>query len=109
MHFLITPLTHTNLHLLQPTPAAAQFGVPGNRRKGGAASFEDLNKMAAERMAADDKKGAAGALGDMDLSALGDMDLGALMKDIDPNTLQELMMEGMKDPAIQEMVSVYLL
>ena len=96
-----TPLTNKLQLSSQPLPAAAQFGVPGNRRKGGAASFEDLNKMAAERMAADDKKGAAGAL--------GDMDLGALMKDIDPNTLQELMMEGMKDPAIQEMVSVFLL
>lgn len=56
--------------------------------------------MAAEKMAADET-----GLEGMDLGALGDMDLGALMKDIDPNTLQELVMEGMKDPAIQEMVS----
>lgn len=90
-----------------PTPASAQFGVGGNRRKG-AASFEELNKMAAERMAAEDKTvGAAGGglesmLGDMDL---GDMDLGALLKDLDPNTLQELVQEGMKDPQLQEMFS----
>lgn len=94
-----------------PTPATAQFGVGGNRRKG-AASFEELNKMAAERMATDEKgvaTGGAGGLGgleslfgDMDL---GGMDLGALMKDMDPNMLQDLVMEGMKDPQVQEMFS----
>ena len=41
-------------------------------------------------------------LGDMDL---GDMDLGALMQDLDPNMLQDLVKEGMKDPQVQEMVS----
>ena len=60
-------------------------------------------------MAADEKKGGAGGLeslmGDMDL---GDMDLGALMADLDPNTLQELVMEGLKDPQVQEMVSTYI-
>lgn len=40
-------------------------------------------------------------LGDMNL---GDMDLGALMKDLDPAMLQELVMEGLKDPQLQEMV-----
>jgi hypothetical protein len=35
------------------------------------------------------------------------MDLGALMKDLDPNMLQELLAEGMNDPALQEMVSLY--
>ena len=60
--------------------------------------------MAAERMAVEEKGGAGGLealLGDMDL---GGMDLGALMKDLDPATLQELVMEGMKDPQVQEMV-----
>mmetsp|Transcript_25181 Transcript_25181/g.40937 ORF Transcript_25181/g.40937 Transcript_25181/m.40937 type:complete len:110 (-) Transcript_25181:895-1224(-) len=90
------------LGMVMPTPASAQFGVGGNRRKG-AASFEELNKMAAERM----ENGAAGGgleslLGDMDL---GDMDLGALMQDLDPNMLQDLVKEGMKDPQVQEMVS----
>lgn len=82
--------------------------MPGNRRKTGAASFEELNKMAAERM--DSEKGGA-AVGGLE-SMMGDlegMDLGALMKDLDPNTLQELVQEGMKDPAIQEMVRHYLL
>ena len=32
------------------------------------------------------------------------MDLGALMKDLDPAMLQELVMEGLKDPQVQEMV-----
>mmetsp|Transcript_1415 Transcript_1415/g.2122 ORF Transcript_1415/g.2122 Transcript_1415/m.2122 type:complete len:298 (+) Transcript_1415:51-944(+) len=90
------------LGMVMPTPASAQFGVGGNRRKG-AASFEELNKMAAERM----ENGAAGGgleslLGDMDL---GDMDLGALMQDLDPNMLQDLVKEGMKDPQVQEMFS----
>lgn len=85
-------------------PTTAQFGVGANRKKKGAASFEELNQMAAERMAGDGA-GAGGLeslLGDMNL---GDMDLGALMKDMDPNMLQELVMEGMKDPQIQEMFS----
>jgi hypothetical protein len=85
----------------QPTPSTAQFGVGANRRKGGgAASFEELNKMAAEHMAVEGKKGVAG--GGMDLK---NMDLGALMKDFDPAMLQELLAEGMNDPAMQEMVS----
>ena len=91
--------------ILQPSPTNAQFGV-GNRNKNkGAASFEELNKMAAERMAVEEKGGAGGLealLGDIDL---GDMDLGALMKDLDPAMLQELVMEGLKDPQVQEMVS----
>lgn len=91
------------LGMVMPTPASAQFGVGGNRRKG-AASFEELNKMAADRMEND---GAAGGgleslLGDMNL---GDMDLGALMQDLDPNMLQDLVKEGMKDPQVQEMFS----
>ena len=92
---------------MQPNPAMAQFGVGANKRKG-AASFEELNKMAADRMDADKQVGSAvgggleGMLGDMDL---GDMDLGALMKDLDPAMLQELVQEGMKDPAMMEMVS----
>lgn len=40
-------------------------------------------------------------LGDMNL---GDLDLGSLMKDLDPEVLQDLVMEGLKDPQIQEMV-----
>ena len=87
-----------------PTPITAQFGVGGNRRKGGAASFEELNKLAAER-AADGGGGAAAGLQDM----LGDMDLGALMEGLDPNALQELIAEGMKDPAIQEMVRLFFI
>lgn len=85
-------------------PASAQFGVGGNRRKQ-ASSFEEVNKMAAERMATDDAGGLGGLesmFGDMDL---GDIDLGALMKDLDPQMMQEMMMEGMKDPAMQEMFS----
>eukprot|EP00571_Detonula_confervacea_P013080 CAMPEP_0172309976 /NCGR_PEP_ID=MMETSP1058-20130122/11029_1 /TAXON_ID=83371 /ORGANISM="Detonula confervacea, Strain CCMP 353" /LENGTH=300 /DNA_ID=CAMNT_0013022705 /DNA_START=60 /DNA_END=962 /DNA_ORIENTATION=+ len=93
------------LGLVMPNPATAQFGVGGNRKKQ-AASFEELNSLAAERMATDDGAVAAGGLegmfGDMDL---GDMDLGALMKDLDPKMLQEMMMEGMKDPAMAEMFS----
>lgn len=88
------------LGLVLPSPATAQFGVAGgNRRAKGAASFEELNQMAAERMGDD---GGAGGLESL-MGDLGDMDLGALMKDLDPNTLQELVMEGMKDPALQEM------
>ena len=87
-----------------PTPSTAQFGVGGNRRKGGAASFEELNKLAAERAAGGGAAaGGAGMAGFEDL--LGGMDLGALMEGLDPNTLQELIAEGMKDPAVQEMVS----
>lgn len=56
--------------------------------------------MAAEHMAVEGKKGVAG--GGMDLK---NMDLGALMKDFDPAMLQELLAEGMNDPAMQEMVS----
>ena len=62
-------------------------------------------------MASDNGAGGGGGLEDMlgglDLSGLGldGMDIGALMKDLDPNTLQDLIMEGMKDPQIQEMVS----
>lgn len=69
--------------------------------------------MAADRMAADKAGGGGGGLHDLlggfDLSSLGldNMDLGALMKDLDPNTLQDLIMEGMKDPQIQQMVSTY--
>ena len=62
--------------------------------------------MAADRMATEKTGGGAGGLesllGDMDLE---NMDLGALMKDLDPATLQQLVMEGMKDPQVQEMVS----
>lgn len=83
-----------------PNPSTAQFGVAGNKR--GAATFEELNKLAAERAEA----GAAGMAGLEDLLGdLGGMDLGALMEGLDPDTLQELIAEGMKDPAIQEMVS----
>jgi len=86
-----------------PTPSTAQFGVGGNRRKGGAASFEELNKLAAERAAGGGAAaGGAGMAGLEDL--LGGMDLGALMEGLDPNTLQELIAEGMKDPAVQEMM-----
>ena len=57
-------------------------------------------------MVAEKTGGGAGGLesllGDMDLE---NMDLGALMKDLDPATLQQLVMEGMKDPQVQEMVS----
>jgi hypothetical protein len=91
----------TILQTHQPTAINAQFGLP-NRRGGdggGAKSFEQLNKMAAERMGGDDNAGGVG------LGGLGDLgDIGALMKDLDPESLQELMMEGMKDPQVQEMV-----
>lgn len=88
--------------MVLPTPASAQFGVGANRRKG-AASFEELNKMAAERMEAEKRVGAAGGGLESIMGDLGDMDLGALMKDLDPNTLQDLVKEGMKDPQVQEM------
>ena len=86
-----------------PNPSTAQFGVAGNKRKGGAASFEELNKLAAERA----EGGAAGGMAGLEdmLGDLGGMDLGALMEGLDPNTLQDLIAEGMKDPAVQEMVS----
>ena len=89
-----------------PNPSTAQFGVAGNKRKGGAASFEELNKLAAERA----DGGAAGGMAGLEdmLGDLGGMDLGALMEGLDPNTLQELIAEGMKDPAIQEMVSLII-
>ena len=85
-----------------PNPITAQFGVGGNKRKGGAASFEELNKLAAERA-----EGAAGGMAGLEdmLGDLGNMDLGALMEGLDPSTLQDLIAEGMKDPQIQEMVS----
>lgn len=84
---------------IQPT-ANAQFGLPNRRAagEGGAKSFEQLNKMAADRMAGDDNAGGLAGLGNLG-------DIGALMQDMDPETLQELMMEGMKDPQVQEMVS----
>jgi hypothetical protein len=93
--------------MIQPAAVNAQFGLPNRRAAdaGGAASFEQLNKMAAERMASDEKKKGVGQA--LDLSNLGDLgDIGELMKDLDPATLQELMMEGMKDPQVQEMVSL---
>ena len=82
---------------LVPT-ANAQFGLPNRRAagEGGAKSFEQLNKMAADRMAGDDNAGGLAGLGNLG-------DIGALMQDMDPETLQELMMEGMKDPQVQEM------
>jgi len=85
------PITHhsSSLSIPKVAPCAAQFGVGANRRNkgGGASSFEDLNKLAAERA---NKEDAADGLG---LSAMmGDVE--AMMKDMDPNTLQELMMEG---------------
>ena len=83
---------------LQPVPASAQFGVGANRRKGAASSFEELNKMAAERM---DAEKAVSAGGGLDLEG---MDLGALMGDIDADTLQKIVQEGMKDPELQQMV-----
>lgn len=59
--------------------------------------------MAADRMA-DDGNTAGG------LAGLGDIgDIGEMMKNMDADTLQQLMMEGMKDPAIQEMVRVLTL
>lgn len=85
-----------------PNPITAQFGVGGNKRKGGAASFEELNKLAAERA-----EGAAGGMAGLEdmLGDLGNMDLGALMEGLDPSTLQDLIAEGMKDPQIQEMMN----
>ena len=44
-------------------------------------------------------------MGGMDLE---NMDLGALMKDLDPAQLQQLVMEGMNDPQVKEMVSFVL-
>ncbi|KAL7466765.1 hypothetical protein ACHAXS_007046 [Conticribra weissflogii] len=88
---------------LAPTTTNAQFGVGGrNRPKGGAATFEELNKLAAERMEAGKNGGLEDLLGDMNL---GDLDFGSLMKDLDPEVLQDLVMEGLKDPQIQEMFS----
>jgi len=85
---------------LVPSQCMAQFGVGANRRKNsGAASFEELNKMAAERMMREE----AGA-GQAALKGFEGMDLDAF-KDLDPNTLQQLMQEGLKDPQIQEMFS----
>eukprot|EP00986_Skeletonema_menzelii_P007226 scaffold2826_cov152-Skeletonema_menzelii.AAC.2 len=86
-----------------PNPSTAQFGVAGNKRKGGAASFEELNKLAAERA----EGGAAGGMAGLEnmLGDLGGMDIGALMEGLDPNTLQDLIAEGMKDPAVQEMMA----
>jgi len=89
---------------LSPSAVNAQFGLPNRRAAdgGGAASFEQLNKMAAERMANENKKKGLG----LDLGNLGDLgDIGEMMKDLDPATLQELMMEGLKDPQVQEMFS----
>lgn len=93
-------------------PTNAQFGVGGNRRNKGAASFEELNQMAADRMAVEKKGGAsAGGGGLADLESLmggmdlENMDLGALMKDLDPAQLQQLVMEGMNDPQVKEMFS----
>jgi hypothetical protein len=87
----------------QPAPATAQFGVGANRRKGGAASFEELQKMAAENMAVGEKKRVAGD--GMDLKKKG---LDALINDFDPSMLQELLAAELKDPALQEMVSANL-
>ena len=86
---------------IKPAAINAQFGLPNTRGgEGGANTFEQLNKMAAERMGEGDKQEVAGGLAGLgDLSGIGDM-----MKDLDPATLQELMMEGMKDPQVQEMV-----
>jgi hypothetical protein len=61
--------------------------------------------LAAEKLAVDKKKGdGGGGLGLDMIDSLKGMDLGALMKDLDPNMLQELLAEGMNDPALQEMV-----
>jgi hypothetical protein len=59
--------------------------------------------LAAEKLAVE-KKGDGGGLGLDMIDSLKGMDLGALMKDLDPNMLQELLAEGMNDPALQEMV-----
>ena len=89
---------------IQPT-ANAQFGLPNRRAagEGGAKSFEQLNKMAADRMA--DGGDAAGGLAG--LANLGD--IGEMMKDVDAEKLQEMMMEGMKDPAVQEIVRIVII
>ena len=61
--------------------------------------------MAAEKLAVE-KKIVGGGGGGLDMiDSLKGMDLGALMKDLDPSMLQELLAEGMNDPALQEMVS----
>ena len=66
--------------------------------------------MAADRMAVE-KKGAGGGGGLADLESLmggmdlENMDISALMKDLDPAQLQQLVMEGMNDPQVKEMVS----
>lgn len=91
----------------QPTPTVAQFGI-GRKNKGGA-TFEELNKMAAEKLAVEKKSGGGGGGGLDMIDSLKGMDLGALMKDLDPSMLQELLAEGMNDPALQEMVRLFLL
>ena len=60
--------------------------------------------MAAEKLAVEKKGDGGGGLGLDMIDSLKGMDLGALMKDLDPNMLQELLAEGMNDPALQEMV-----
>ena len=58
-----------------------------------------------------EKKGAGGGGGLADLESLmggmdlENMDISALMKDLDPAQLQQLVMEGMNDPQVKEMVS----
>ena len=86
----------------QPTPTVAQFGI-GRKNKGGA-TFEELNKMAAEKLAVEKKIGGGGGGGLDMIDSLKGMDLGALMNELDPSMLQELLAEGMNDPALQEMV-----
>ena len=67
--------------------------------------------MAADRMAVEKEGGAAGGGGLADLESLmggmdlENLDLGSLMKDLDPAQLQQLVMEGMNDPQVKEMVS----
>lgn len=59
--------------------------------------------MATEKLAVEKKIG--GGSGGLDMiNSLKGMDLGALMKDLDPSMLQELLAETMNDPALQEMV-----
>ena len=48
-------------------------------------------------MGDDNNAGAVAGLGDLG-------EIGAMMQDMDPETLQQMMMEGMKDPKVQEMV-----